>query len=505
MIRRFQAHLLLLFCALLFSNSSLSQTIVSGKVFDAKTKEPLPFVNVLIKGTSSGATSDFDGNFQITTTQKGDSLIGTYIGYKKFSAPIKNGITQIVNVPLEQMEEGISLQEVVINPGENPAHRIIRAVIAHKVSNNKRKLGAYEYEVYNKLEFDLNNIPKNLKDKKAFKPIKFVFDNVDSSNSGEKPFLPLFMVETLSEYYYRDNPKSKKEIIKASKLTGVENPSISQVMGDMYQNVNVYDNDIVVFGKDFKSPIADNAIFNYRFYLEDSLNIDGHWCYHIRFKPRRKQELLFSGNMWVADTTFGLKRLEMSIPDDANINFIHAANVIQEYTYTDSTWMLSKDRLVIDFIPDMGLGIKKEKATGVYGRKTTSYKNIIINKPKDLSFFQFGENIIMEEGATKKTDDFWNAARHDSLSANEKKIYKMIDTIQGLPIYRTWTDIITIIVSGYKTFGNFEVGPYSNLLSYNKLEGPRIRFGGRTSSQFSRWYELSGYVAYGIHDELVHG
>ncbi len=492
---------LFILTAVLFSFNSRAQTIISGKVFDLKTKEPLPFVNVILKGTNAGATSDFDGNFQINTSKTADSIVGSYIGYKRFAAPIKNGVSQTINIPLEIMEEGFTLNEVVINPGENPAHRIIKAVIAHKEKNNKQKLSAYEYEVYNKLEFDLNNIPKHLKDKKAFKPIKFIFDNVDSSNSGEKPFLPLFMIETLSEFYYLEKPKAKKEIIKASKITGVENQSISQVMGDMYQNINIYDQDIIVFGKDFKSPVADNAIFNYKFYLEDSLFIDNHWCYHIRFKPRRKQELLFSGNMWVADTTFGLKRLEMSIPNEANINFINAANIIQEYTYVDSTWMLNKDRLVIDFVPDMGLGLKKENATGVYGRKTTSYKKIIVNKPRDNGFFKIGENIVVEEGATKKSDDFWNTARHDSLSSNEKKIYKMIDTIQGLPIYHTWTDIITILISGYKTLGNFEIGPYSNLVSYNRLEGSRLRFGGRTSSQFSRWYEISGYVAYGLKDE----
>jgi hypothetical protein len=493
----------LFLCSLiLFSCGLFSQTTISGKVFDAKTKEPMPFVNVILKGTTAGATSDFDGNFQIKTALKGDSLLASYIGYKRFAAPVKIGASQTINVPLEIYEEGVTLQEVVINPGENPAHRIIRAAIAHKDQNNKKRLSAYQYEAYNKIEFDLNNIPKSLKDKKAFKPIKFIFDNIDSSNSSEKPFLPLFMVETLSDYYWRDDPKTKKEIIKASKITGVENQSVSQVMGDMYQNVNVYDNDIIVFGKDFKSPIADNAIFNYKFYLEDSLYIDGKWCYHIRFKPRRKQELLFTGNMWVADSTFGLKRLEMSIPDDANINFIQAANVIQEFTFVDSTWMLAKDRLVIDFIPDLGLGKKPdEKTTGVYGRKTTSYKNIILNKPKDMSFFNFGETVVVNDDATKKNEEFWNQARHDSLSANEKKIFKMIDTIQQLPIYRTWVDIFTIVVAGYFDAGNFEIGPYSNMVSYNRLEGPRLRFGGRTSSKFSRWYELNGYVAYGFKDE----
>ncbi len=492
----------LLVCLLFVVSVATAQTTISGKVIDAKTQEPMPFVSVIIAGTNTGTTTDFDGFYQMSTQGKADSIIAVYIGYIRFAAAVEKGKTQTINIPLQQKEDGILIDEVVVNPGENPAWRVIRAVIAHKEINNKRRLDAYEYEAYNKLEFDLNNIPKDLKDKKAFKPIKFIFDNVDSGKVGEKPFLPLFMVETLSEFYYRDNPKAKQEIIKASKVTGIENSSVSQVMGDMYQNVNVYDNDILVFGKDFKSPISDNAIFNYKFYLEDSLFIDGKWCYQIRFKPKRKQELLFSGNMWIADSTWGVKRLEMSIPDDANINFIQTANIIQEFTFIDSIWFLNKDRLVIDFIPDLGFGGKKnDKKTGIYGRKTTSYKKIVLNKPKPQEFFKFGDNIIVEDSATKKTDEFWNGARHDSLTVSEKKIYKMIDTIQQLPIYRTWYDVISVLVAGYYTAGNFDIGPYFNLLSYNRLEGPRLRIGGRTSTNFSKWYELNGYVAYGFKDE----
>ena len=367
-------------------------------------------------------------------------------------------------------------------------------MIANKPFNNKRKLEAYQYESYNKVEFDLSRIPKEMREKKIFKPIQFVFDNVDSINSGEKPSLPIFITESLSELYYRSNPSLRKEIIKASKVTGIENTSISAIMGDMYQNINIYDNNILVFGKDFASPISDNGLFYYKYYLEDSVYIGNTRCYHIRFKSKRPQELCFSGNMWISDSTWAVKRIEMSIPKGANINFINNANIIQEFTRIDSTWMLSKDRLVIDFAMN-------EKQIGVYGRKTTSYKNFTINQPKEVKFYEFGDKIIVEDDASKKTDEFWDANRHDSLSIREKKIYHMIDTIKTLPIYRTWVDVLTIFISGYKKVNNFEIGPYFNLLSYNRIEGPRIRFGGRTSSKFSRWYELNGYLAYGFKDE----
>ena len=491
MVKKLHFYFFLLLVFFSIDNYAQSYTI-TGKVFDAESKEPLPFVPVLIKGTTVGGTTDFDGNYSITTSKLGDSIVASYVSYKKLSKALKRGENQVVNMPM--VLEGVNLLEVVVKAGENPAHRIIRNVIANKEFNNKRKLDAYQYETYNKVEFDLNRIPKEMQERKVFKPIKFVFDNVDSLNSGEKPSLPIFITEAISDIYFRSNPTLKKEVIKANKITGIENTSITSVMGDMYQNINIYDNNILVFGKDFVSPISDNGLFYYKYYLEDSLFIGNTRCYHIRFKSKRPQELCFSGNMWIADTTWAVKRLEMSIPKDANINFINAANVVQEFTKVDSAWMLSKDRLVIDF------AVSKNQV-GIYGRKTTSYKDFKINQPKDVKFYEFGDKIIVEDSALKYTDEFWNTHRHDSLSIREKKIYHMIDTIKSLPVYRTWVDVLTIFVSGYKVVNNFEIGPYFNLVSYNRVEGARLRFGGRTSSKFSRWYELQGYVAYGFNDE----
>lgn len=470
-----------------------AQYTIRGKVFAADNKEALPFVSVIIKGTTIGAQTDFDGVFVINTPRLGDSLEAVYVGYKRMARPINKSLkTQEINLPMTT--EGLALEEVVVKAGENPAHRIIRACVKHKPQNNRNNLKAYEYEAYNKVEFDLTRIPKDMRNKKLLKPISFVFDNVDSSFSGEKPSLPFFIIESLSNVYYKSDPRRKKEEVIASKITGLENSSVSQVLGDMYQNVNIYDNNISVANKQLPSPISENGLFYYKYYLQDSAFEGNQYVYHLTFKPKRVQELSFTGNIWIADTTWGVKRLEMSLPKDANINFINTVNIVEEFTYTDSTWMLSKDRLVIDFAPT-------KKAMGFYGRKTTSYKKIKLNQPRDDKFYEFADKIVVDEDATKKSDEFWTANRHDSLTLRERKIFKMIDTIQSLPIYKTWVDVFYIVVAGYKQFNNFEIGPYSNLISYNRVEGTRIRFGGRTSHVFSNWYELSGYVAYGIKDE----
>ncbi|MEW6468857.1 MAG: DUF5686 family protein [Bacteroidota bacterium] len=478
----------------LFSAPALAQfTKVSGRVFDAETKEPLPFVSVIFKGTKVSATSDIDGNYTISTSTPSDSLLYSYVGYVTVRKAVKKGQVQVINVELKN--DVATLNQIDIMPGENPAVTLLKKVIKNKPKNDKEKLDSYQYEVYNKIEFDLNNIPKDIAEKKMAKQIQFIFDYIDSSNVKEKPYLPLFISEAISDYYYKKSPRYKKEIIKASKISGLDNEkSVSQFMGEMYQNVNIYDNNILVFGKNFVSPISDNGTFFYKYYLLDSVFLEENWCYQVQFKPKRKQELLFEGNMWIADSTFGVKRLEMSIVKDANINYVNMLNVVQEYEYIDSTWMQTKDKLVVDFK-------MQKKQAGFYGRKTTSYRNIVINKPREDDFYSKTDNLIVMEDATTKSDTFWVQNRHDTLSKNEKQIYRMVDSLQNTRLYRTWQDIVIMIYSGYKVWGYVEYGPYYNMLSFNSYEGVRPRFGLRTSNKFSRWCEISGYVAYGTQDQ----
>jgi hypothetical protein len=472
-------------------NTKAQTTKVSGKVVDIISREPLPFINVVFKGTTAGSTTDFDGNYTVTTDKISDSLIFTYIGYDRLAIKIKQGETQQFNVGLSAST--VALKEVVIKPGENPAHAILKKVINNKPLNDREKLDYYQYQVYNKIEFDINNINDKFKKSAVVKPFKFVFDNIDSTNIAEKPSLPLFLSESISELFYRKKPKVTKEIIKATKVAGIDNESVSQFTGDLYQNVNIYDNAILVFGKNFTSPVSDAGLFFYRYYLIDSMVVDGKYCYQIQFKPKRKQSLCFVGNMWINDTTFAIKRLEMNMAGDANINYINTFNVVQDYRNVEGSWFLKKDKLVVDFI------IQKNKP-GFYGRKTTSYSKFVLNKPIEENFYSKTDNLIVEAEAKDKNERFWIENRHDQLSKNEQGIYKMVDTIRTIRAFKTYQEIIQSVTSGYRVMGYFELGPINKLYSRNNIEGSRIRLGGRTSNKFSKRHEFSGYAAYGFKD-----
>jgi hypothetical protein len=333
-----------------------------------------------------------------------------------------------------------------------------------------------------------------MRKKKIFKPFAFIFENIDSSSSNEKPFLPVFITETISDVYFSQEQGSKKEYIRASKTSGVENLTITQFLGDMYQNTNVYGNFIPMFGKSFVSPISGMGLLYYRYYLVDSAFLSNKWCYKVTFKPRRKQELTFTGEMWIHDTTFAVRKINMHIAPDANINFVNDIALVKEYErYQGKYWMLSKDILVVDFVT-------RENGLGFIGRKTASYRKVEVNVPISPDIFSTGQRVVTDESAFNRSAEYWRESRHDSLERREKKIYSMVDTIKTIPVYKTYVEVITMIVSGYKTTGKIDIGPYFNFYSFNPVEGHRFRLGMRTNNIFSPVLGLNGYIAYGTTD-----
>jgi hypothetical protein len=471
-------------------------TKVRGLITDSETKEPMPFVNIIFKGTSLGTISDFKGEYYIETKlASADTLIFSYIGYLPKKIKVDKFRFQTLNVELRP--DNIQLQEVVIKPGENPAHRILDSINARKIFNNPERLDAYQYEVYSKIEMDINNFDEEYKKQRVFRKFQFVFDYVDTNTITGKTYLPVFISETLSDYYFNRNPRGEKEVIKANKISGLNNESITQLTGNLYQNINLYNNWINIFDKGFVSPISNTGKAYYKYYLTDSLFIGNQWCYHISFKPRRKQEPTFTGDFWVHDTTFGIKSIKVRMADDANINLINDLVANYEYERVDNkTWFLKKEEIFVDFN-------LSDKQVGFFGTKTTSYKNIRFDVPYDSKMFSLSNNISLDNQALQKDEAFWNESRHDSLTKKEESIYQMVDSIKKVPMFKSALNLIMMFVTGYKVIDPLEFGPYYTFYSFNDLEGSRIRIGARTSNKFSTKFMPEGYVAYGVKDQKL--
>lgn len=482
-----------LFCSSLFAQN----TRVLGHVKDSATGVPLPFCSIAINGTSLGTTSDFEGTFKLEFSAASDTILVSCLGYRQQSIPVKRNQFQEISINLSA--ENITLSEVIIVPGENPAEVMLKKVIRSKKTNSPDNADFYEVDVYNKVQIDANNISEEFKSQRALKKFGWIFEYTDTSLVNGKVYLPLFITESISKIYFRGNPKSKREFISAVQVSGVENESVAQYLGNMYQNVNIYDGFITLFDKNFMSPINDLALTSYKYYLMDSTFIDETWCYKIMFKPRRRQELTFSGEFWVADSSWAVKQFSMRVVNDANINFVNDLIIEQSFQQTDSGyWMPEKESLVIDF----NVMQNDQKSTmGFYGHKTTSYRNYVLKQTKENSFFNAPERVVVADDAYEKGLAFWQQERHDTLSKDEQTIYFMVDSIKKMPTFSTVYDLVDMFVSGYLNWGKVDIGPYASMLSFNEIEGTRFRLGGRTSEKFSKRIMPSAYVAWGTKDQ----
>lgn len=488
----------------LFSSSFVfaQKTIITGKVSDAETGEGIPFANVYFKGsTSNGTTTDFDGQYKISTDNTSDSLIASFVGYSSKARFVEKGKTQVINFQLPA--QVTTLREVVVSAKnyENPAWVILRNVMKYKEQNDHRNLDAYSYESYSKIEVDIDNISEKFKKRKLIQKITALIDSAKSvAGEDGKPIIPVFISESMSDYYWQKNPEKRREIVRKTNIQGigVEDGSVtSQIIGTSFQQYNFYRNWLKILDKDFVSPIADGWRISYDYDLKDSTIIDGIKTYRLEFFPKREQDLAFIGTMWIADSThnFALRRIDVMIDKKANLNFIEKIKIQQELAPTEPNmaWLPAKTRVLVD------VGEIKDDWAGVLAKSYISNKNFVINKEKDAKFFD--ETITVLEDAKLKDPEFWNKNRHDSLSLAEKNIYQMIDTIKKLPVVRNYIEIADIAINGYKSIGKVDVGPYIFLYSNNNIEGHRFRMGLKTNAEFSKKLILHGWLAYGTQDE----
>jgi hypothetical protein len=478
--------------------------VITGIIRDQHSDERVPYASVEFQKSHIGRSADSAGRFSfVFDNWFRDTLIITDIGYEDLKIPIEplNAKGDTLYLPVYLVGAKIKI-DVVVKTKINRGLLMWKRIVKHKPENDRYRFNNFSYELYNKLELDINNVNKEkLGSIKLLKPFNFILENVDTTEG--RPFLPAYITETISNYYYQKSPEKRREVFKAAKTIGVNNESVTKLLGGMDQNVNFYDNFIPVFNKQFVSPISDHGDNYYNYKVADTQYAGGRRLIHFFFSPKRKGENTFTGDCWVHDTTFAIQKMNLRLGSDANVNYVHQLSLIQEYKLiNDSTWFLSKDKFVVDITP-----FGKSKLSFI-GRKTTTYRDVVVNDTSvtnELTKNKIKEQVVLPNDASEKTDQYWAEARHEPLSKNEQSIYHMIDTLLKMPKFRHYTNAINFIGTGYLDVGNFIIGPWQNWIYENVQEGWRVRFDFGTNHKFSQNLVLHGYAAYGFGDHQWKG
>ncbi len=489
----------------LFSGVCFAQTKVSGKVVD-EAGEPVAFANVIFPESTIGTITNDNGRFYLESDQTYSSILVSFIGYQTLEVELSSAVNYDLTIVLA---EGEQLDEVVVYSGKrskknNPAIDILRKIWAKKRINGLRMFDRYEYDKYEKVEFDLNTIDSGLIKSRMFRGLEFIFADLDTSRITGKTYLPIFLNEVFSKVYGNNLIGKEREDVLGNKNSGfTNNQAITAFVQDLYSDYDVYANYLKFFDKSFTSPLSRTGIDVYNYVLADSAYIDNKWCFHIIYYPRRKNELTFKGDFWVNDTTYAIKKINLEVTKSANINWVKDIYIEQEFeVVSDSVFLLKRDYMLSDFALN-----KKETSRGIYGKRTTVYDNHTFDNPRPDSFYRT-ETDPYDPRVFRQDSTFWNTNRLEGLNKDEKGIYTLLDTLRTVPKFKTYYNLVSILGSGYVEIDkwNLDIGDIYSTFGYNDAEGIRLRGGARTYFGQNDPWRLEGYMAYGFVDrKFKHG
>jgi len=486
---------------LIFTVCASAQTKIEGIVTD-DIGMPIAFANIIFVNSSEGTITNDNGRFYMESDETYDAIKVSFIGYETKEVSLAQKVNYNMEIVLAESAE--QLQEVVVYTGKqskknNPAIDILRKIWAKKRENGVRKFKQYQYDKYEKIEFDLNTIDSALIKSKLFKGLEFMFEDLDTSRITGKTYLPMFLSESFSKVYGDNVLDREKEDVLGNKNSGFSgNQAITAFVEDLYSDYDIYNNYLKFFDKSFTSPLSKTGIDVYNYVLSDSTYIDDKWCYNIIYYPRRKNELTFKGDFWVNDTTFAIKKINMQVTKSANINWVKEIYIEQDFeVVSDSVFLLKRDYMLSDFSFS-----KKEESRGVYGKRTTVFDNYNFNNPRSEDFYKAVSDPY-DPRVFSQDSIFWENARLERLNEDESGIFKLLDTLKTVPKFRTYYDIVSILGSGYVEIDkwNIDIGDIYSTFGYNDAEGIRLRGGARTYFGQNDLWRLEGYTAYGFTDK----
>lgn len=495
--------------------ANAQNTIIKGIVTDSITGEALPYVSLIFKGTTLGTATDGDGCFSFSASATGRILQVSYLGYDTKEVKIIQGKTNDLKIQL--VPNGITLNEVVIKPKkekyskkENPAVAFVKQVIALRERNNPRNHDYFQYDQYEKMIFAMNDYqPKPKKNGKTGK-FDFLVDFIDTLDIGTT-ILPVSEKEKVETVYYRKNPKSEKHVVKGNKSSGVDEvfsrDGIQQVLNEVFREVDIFKNDVPLFLQRFVSPLSTIGPNYYKYYLLDTLDINGQECVDLGFVPFNSETFGFTGHLYVTlDSTFFVQKAILNVPKDINLNFVSRMTIEQIFERTpEGTRVITKDDISVNFKLN-------EKTKGMYARRLNIYSNQSFEEPDAEQAWVFKENapVITLKEAYRQPEDFWASNRpEEAVKKNPNSVKNLMAKLRSVPVFYVTEKVVTTLVSGYidtnkdPLKSKFEFGPMNTTISGNSIEGARFRVGGTTTPAFNKNLFFDGYVAYGTKDEKL--
>ena len=480
---------------------------ISGVVLDASDGGPIPYATIQYKGNRISTIADGQGRFRIDR-HNGWRLTISSVGYRE----------QVINVsPQTQSQMTIRLAadnrqlgEVMVKSKkksryrrkDNPAVELMRKVIANKKKADLKRHDYYRYQNYQKIGLGLNDLKPETLEKGIFKRYPWLREQVDTSQYTDKMVLPLTVDEMVTEQIYRKEPKAERTIVKGTKSSGVNDlfqtgEVLTTVMREVFADVDIYEDYILLMRHKFSSPIGRDAIQFYRYYITDTVYVGQDRCIHLDFLPNNQQDFGFRVQIYIlADTTYQVKRCELYIPRSSDVNWVESMQCMQEFAKQDNgEWLLTIDDMVVELM--LTDWIQKGVVTRTTRKTDFSFDPLPDERFKKKNPMQF------EAGSDNRSDDFWAQHRQVEFTKSEAGMGGFLDHLEKLKGFKYAIFVLKALFENYLETGSrekpskFDVGPINTFISQNFYDGLRLRAGGQTTANLHPHIFAKGYYAYG--------
>ncbi len=531
-MQRFKLYILFLLLVVFASASAQEKiTSLSGVVVDADTGEPLPFVQLyFIKPTSEGSlntqygtTSDLDGNFSLSNPAGYTTVNFQMVGYKTEMYTLRQG-QQRKNIKIKLKPDVYNLQDIVVTPKHrkqeyrrkgNPAVELIKNVIAHKDSLTPRTREQYTASTYHRQSFALDNFAPNF-NKGFWKEVDFIRKYIDTT--GTNPALTLSIRENLGREFYQKKPHREKESIDKKRFFGLESLMSTQTMEKqlqaIFKDVDINQDNMNILFNRFVSPLSSTlAVAYYQYYIMDTILVDGVSCIDLAFVPVNSESYSFTGHLYIVnDSTYKIKKYAINIPPHINLNFVSDYSVAHEYKQLpDGLWVPDRTYTYCKFY------LTDRKRT-LLARQTKIYTDFDFDSPiaKEVysPFYGLTDSVKPADSTSIREDfQYWDEHRPEPLSFYESSVMDLVDEFKNTPKFNALLMAVDALTSEFVATvpstrwgeSKWDFGPIYNTISWNMLEGVRLRVGGTTTANLHPQFFLSTYAAYGFGDKRPKG
>ncbi len=494
----------LLCCAIAAVAAPRAVYRVRGVVSDAESGETVPYAQIAPVGTYTKHLTDDNGVFAVNTPRSFTAIVVSALGYEADTIVITNDLNPNA-LRVQLLPTGVALGEVVAKPKKekyskknNPAVAFMRRVKEGGELTDPRRNPYYSFDRYERITLALNHVTDS---SAVFRHFPELLQYKDTSDVSGTPILNVSVKEKAAEVHYRRDPEATRTYVHGIRRRGVDDifdqQAIQTLLEDVLREVDIYSNDINILQNRFVSPLGRLAPDFYKFYLTDTVTVDTARCIVLSFVPRTSESFGFTGRLYVdeGDTTMFVRRIEMNVPHDINLNFIDHLYINQSYTRaTDGSRLKQRDDMAIE----MSL-----LGQHFYTRRNTAYSNHSFRPVADDAF---ASSRPYEEApyAEAQTDDFWATRRTPGISGSEEHMGEMMTTLRRNKVYYWGEKVLHILSTGYvgtrRENSKFDIGPVNTFISGNSLEGVRLRLGGMTTATLSKHLFAKGYGAWGTRD-----